>query len=122
MKNHSFLSVFVLILFALGGTLLSCEKEAVQPESQPEETQIPLVYDSLYLSGKVLLHQTCTIVAVAEGNELSYSWELNLGTLLGSGSSVTFNACCAGNHNVKCTVTDGYGNSQCKEVNIFVPE
>jgi len=116
---YSFRYLAILVFF-IG--ILSCEKEEVVPITDPVVTQVPLAYDSLYTSGKIQLHQTCTIICAANGKDISYSWELNLGTLLGSGSEVTFNACCAGNHTIKCTVLDGYGNSAFKEVSIFVPE
>lgn len=111
---------YTLYAIPLSILFLSCEKEQAPEVPAPAETQVPLAYDSLYVSGKVHLNQSCTICTIASGKDLVYSWELDLGILLGSGSSVTFNACCVGTHNVKCTISDCYGNSQSKEVAIVV--
>lgn len=113
---------YTIYSFALSILFLSCEKQETPEVPVITETPIPLVYDSLYVEGKVHLHESCTINTIASGKDLAYTWELDLGTIFGTGSSVTFNACCVGTHNVKCTIKDGYGNSKSKEVSIVVAE
>ncbi len=111
MKTHT----LTIILVVVGSLLFSCKKT-----TPPGTATEPLVFHSLTSEDTIKLHQTCDVIADASGTELTYSWTQDLGTLIGSGSTVNFNGCCTGDHIITCTVTDVEGNQEMKEINIFV--
>jgi len=119
MKIGSILTAIILSSIIL---FTSCKKESLdENNSTPTEAQIPLEFTSLTTkSYTIALNTSANVDAVATGAGLTYSWQLDLGTLIGTGSTVLFNGCCTGIHNVTCTVTDEYGNSESKTIAITV--
>lgn len=111
------LPLFILLLFSG----ISCKKSNPEPEPDPNETPVEFLYDSLIVSAsQVYLNDVVDINAYASGKDLTYTWTIDVGALLGSGSTVTFSACCQGIHNITCTIEDAYGNSESKSVTIKV--
>jgi len=72
----------------------------------------------------VLPSSTSTITCTAsdsDGDTLTYSWTATGGTIIGSGSSVTWTAPASeGTYTITCTVDDGKGGTAQKSVNVSV--
>jgi hypothetical protein len=84
---------------------------------------LPLVFESLTAEHDTIpLGGTSRIVAVATGSSLVYNWSVTVGTILGSGSEVTYTTdpCEPGEHNITCRVEDSQGASETKTVKVFV--
>lgn len=66
-----------------------------------------------------------TITCVAEGNNLTYTWDVDLGDIVPAGQpgKVTFTGspCCVGKKIIKCTVENGRG-SVTDTVIVFIRE
>jgi len=63
---------------------------------------------------------TCT-AQDPDGDALTYSWQVNGGTIAGSGTPVTWTApTAAGAYTITCTVSDGKDGSDSKSVNVTV--
>mgnify|MGYP000223704297 CR=1 FL=1 len=111
-------TVYLFALIALITTVLGCKKEeATKPVS------VALNFESLSAESETItLNASTGLHAVATGENITYSWTLDIGTIIGSGSDVTFNGCCTGEHHITCTVNDSGGNSAVKEITIYVIE
>lgn len=118
-KFSSVFAVFVMLCFVC---CPGCEKEPPPPVDDVTDTTAvtPFRYDSLYCISPVFLNDVIDVSAHAAGDDLTYTWTIDVGTLLGSGNVVTFSACCQGIHNITCTVEDKYGNSGTKSIVIKV--
>jgi len=118
MKLKAILTISILAVLLV---FPSCKKENLDDNVTTSGNQVPLVFTSLTTkSYTIALNASADVDAVATGSGLTYSWQLDLGTLIGSGSTVLFNGCCTGIHNVTCTVTDEYGNTESKTIAITV--
>lgn len=97
-----------VIAIGLMVVIFSCTKEEVSPVSTDSETAA-FTYSSLNMGADTIdIGASTSVTAVASGSNLTYTWSVQpVGTLLGSGSSITFNACCGGEHHVTCDVSDG---------------
>jgi hypothetical protein len=63
---------------------------------------------------------TCTATD-ADGDTLTYSWQASLGTISGTGSSVTWDAPMAeGTYSIQCDVEDGRGGNAHRSTNVEV--
>ncbi len=113
--------IITLILLEVIITVIACRKKDI-----PAATQ-PLSFISLIAENDtILVGETTTITANATGENLSYSWRLeqgSLGDIIGGGATITYGAspCCTGWNTITCTVTDGT-TSQSKSVTIVVKE
>ncbi len=107
MKQFLFLcSAFALVL--LFST--SCQKEQ-------QESNKPLVFKSLTPSSPVFQHGgSVQITAEVEGTNISYHWSYAEGSITGSGSSIVYSCDYAGAKTIICTVQDGAGNVQDKQL------
>ena len=84
---------------------------------------LPLVFESLTAENDTIpLGGTSRIVAVASGGNLVYNWSVTAGTILGSGSEVTYTTdpCEPGEHTITCRVEDSRAASETKTVKVFV--
>ena len=117
---YKLLSVFFILgIVALG----SCKKADPPVDDDNNNDTVPpkvLAFDSLTTANVVHMNETVDINAFADGDDLTYTWTIDIGTLLGTGSVVTFTACCEGMHNITCTVSDKYGATQAKSITIKV--
>jgi len=104
--------LFLSILFV---AVIACDK-------QPSDESVLESYVSLITDNDTLLvGETATIIATAEGNKLEYSWYASTGELLGSGDTVYYLAgiCSIGTNIISCTVA-GANRSESKSVTIEV--
>ncbi len=111
--NNQFTVLIIIVVF-----LIACNDEP-----GPEGNHEPLNFISLTADQDTIEAGTNTgIVAEAEGYELSYHWSATSGSILGSGSEVTYapGPCSVGENTITCKVTDGYGKSDTKSVTIVV--
>jgi hypothetical protein len=67
-------------------------------------------------------YETSKITAIATGHELKFQWSASGGTLAGSGSEVEFftSFCARGVFTVACKATDKRGDSETRQISIFV--
>jgi hypothetical protein len=110
MKTRTILFLSILLII-----VLSCKKP-------PSDESVLDNYVSLITDNDTLLvGETATIIATAEGNKLEYSWYASTGELLGSGDTVYYLAgiCSIGTNIISCTVT-GANRSESKSVTIEV--
>jgi hypothetical protein len=100
-------SVFLLLLLFV---MISCEKET---ESFRENTPL-LSIDSLVASKtNVEVWEEVFITAYTKGDNLSFAWSTNHGSMAGVDSAtVKYWGCpsCTGNNTVLCTVTNIHGS------------
>jgi hypothetical protein len=111
----------LILLFFVSAVILffSCKKK----DNAAEPT--PFSYTSLVASESIIpVTSSLHIVATATGDDLQYSWKSvdsqgnNFGNIIGSGSDIQWTICHADTFIVSCTVSDKYGNSETKSVNI----
>jgi hypothetical protein len=111
MKKLLILAVIVL----LTGTF-SCKKKKNNPSGEKLFT-----FNSLVADKDTISSTGSTNLRASISGEGSYAWTASNGaSLLGSGSTVFFAACCAGKHIFTCTVTDKNNNSETKTVSVYV--
>lgn len=112
MKNGFTLSLVFLLL-----SMTACEKKPHYESELIEFTSLKTDLDTL------LVGQTATITAIAEGNNITFSWAASTGDLLGSGDVVYYLAgiCSIGSNIITCTAT-GDNRSESKTVTIVVKE
>ncbi len=111
-----------LLLLLVASTFIlcySCKKKDTNTQTTP------FVFSSLTASDTiVVVNASLHIVAVASGDDLTYSWTSadmdgnNYGTIIGSGSDVQWSICHSSHFKVNCTVADKYNNSGTKSVYI----
>lgn len=102
-----------ILMIAFAG----CKKK----EEAPKPVSNPIVYTSLNAEKSTLVNGGNTkITATATGEELTYIWAVDMGTIVGSGHQVVYNACCTGEYIITCEVKDAGNNAQKKSVTITV--
>jgi hypothetical protein len=101
LKNIQF-SFIILTLISIT-SFISCNKDEDQPADTGAIKIISLTAADTVLKAWV---DTTSITVVATGDNLSYEWECNHGTLHGSGTQVQYMAgeCCVGLNTVTCRV------------------
>jgi hypothetical protein len=116
MKYNIFLLIFTLIFS------ISCEKETENNNDNNDPTQ---EFEFVSLSAEsydVPVGEGTVITATATGNNLTYTWTVSAGTILGSGYQVTYTSdpCEPGENTVSCKVMDSDGKSDTKSIIINV--
>lgn len=117
-KKHLLLGIFLAICVVV---FFACKKKKTDPDNNSDNTNTtPLEFVSLKAAkDTTVVNEQTTITATANGSGLTYAWDAPIGILNGSGKTVTFVACCEGDHPVTCTITDSNGKKAEKSVNIF---
>lgn len=95
--------------------------EVIQGNSAPQINSLIAEYDSIQTNNSVTL--TCDATD-ADGDLLTYNWSVNIGTISGSGNSVSWIATDSlDTFEITCTVSDGYGGqtSQSLFIKTFMP-
>ncbi|MCK9255730.1 MAG: hypothetical protein GX793_01690 [Bacteroidales bacterium] len=119
MKSLKFF-LFVLI-GSLALTFIACEPD--KPEPDKPEPEIKLEFLSL-TADKELLYagETATITAEAKGEEVTYQWSATMGSIIGSGETVTFapTPCNTGESTITCKIIDKHKNALSKSLVITV--
>lgn len=111
------------IFFIFACLLASCQREYLDDISDKPTDKIR--YVSLTASqDSAMMFEPVIITATAEGENLSYKWQRNKGTLIideGKPNTVQFWGCptCLNWVTISCTVSNEYG-SETKEVQVYV--
>lgn len=98
----------ILILLVIA-VFVACAKDDSQ---KPIDTSDEIIVDSLVASQySVKAWDTTTISCYAQGVELVYAWEVDHGSINGSGAQIQYAAgeCCVGTNTVTCTVSNESG-------------
>ena len=107
-KNIISVIFFALIMSAIVFT--ACQKE---PESPPTDPTPNLALDSIVASkNNIIIYEEIFITAFARGQNLTYRWKTNHGSMVGLDSvTAKYWACyaCIGDNVVECTVSNEYG-------------
>lgn len=112
--------VFALAVGAL--PLASCQKES----DAASPAAAALKFNALTPESTFIRYSTnpsTKITAAATGDDLTYRWSATAGSILGSGTQVTYVAnlgCCGGAQEISCLVVDKHGKQQLKKVTITV--
>lgn len=110
------IKILLIICFTI---YFSCSKKE-NPEGDPSQE---LVFESLNSEKDTVIPGESTLItAIAKGYMINYFWSASAGTILGSGSSVTYTTtpCQAGTNEVVCEIKDGNNNSESKTIYIVV--
>ncbi len=97
--------------------LTQCDKSDPGGEGKDD----PLVFTGLTAArDTIFTEDTTRLSAAASGYNITYSWWVEKGDLIGSGPEIIFVAtpCTVGNNPITCTVTDG--NQQSKSLVVTV--
>lgn len=114
MTRSLILLATLLVLF-----VASCKKETEDPP--PVDQRTPLVFNELSASADtVRVSEYTTLTATATGDELTFTWTPEYGTIIGSGASVQWNVCHPDIFTITCEVQDKYGEKLSKSVDIHV--
>jgi hypothetical protein len=99
------LTIILIMLFSV-----SCKKDKTVPEPEPTNN---LALDSIRATKKnIIVWEEIYITAYARGQNLSYEWSANHGSMLGADSvTVKYWACpsCLGTNTIECKVSNEYG-------------
>jgi hypothetical protein len=112
------------ILFIILTVLAGC----IQPqptENQNLEGQNPVIRSVTATPPVIGVGQNCTVTCDAFdplGDALTYKWQVNLGDIVGQGSTVNYSAapCCAGVNRINVTVTNTRGGRTSGFVDVVV--
>jgi hypothetical protein len=94
---------------------VSCKKDT--------DVDRPLVFSSLTAENDTLFPGgSTTIIAVADGDGITYSWSATAGDVVGSGPEINYVSppCTVGNNDVTCIVRDKADNTLSKTITIVV--
>jgi len=108
-------------LFLVIFVLASCKKS----DNIQDDNSKPFTFTSLSVSDTVVtVSSFLTLTAVADGDELNYTWDSKdikgtvYGSFVGGGSSIQWNVCHPDIFNITCTVKDKYNHSESKTVKV----
>ncbi len=109
-KIKSINSVFFFALIMLSIAVSACRKEDELPPPDPTPN---LALDSIVASKtNIIIYEEILITAYARGQNLTYQWKTNHGSMVGLDSvTAKYWACysCIGDNVVECTVSNDYG-------------
>jgi len=117
-KANYLLTVITGISLAILLFCISCENN-----NDPGDPVQPLVFSSLQAEKDTIVSGESTkITAIATGYKITFNWSASAGDILRSGAEVLYVAspCQAGKNKITCTVKDGNGQSDIKEIFIVV--
>lgn len=119
MNYKIILILFVISLFAAG-----CA-EPLSPNGSTGNNSPPKINSLVAEQQSLKVGQSTKITVDAsdqDGGQLTYSWYVTLGDIIGSGTSVLYSAayCCSGINNIRVTVKDSKGATAIKEIKIYV--
>lgn len=122
MKRLLNISCILLLLISSckkeGTTVVDTTTTETETETETETIQEFSFTSLTTVEDTLQVYSVTDIEAIATGENLTYTWDKDLGVILGSGSKIVFNVCCEGQHEITCTVSDGV-NSKSLSVNVF---
>jgi len=118
------MKLFLSVIFLLASVFAGC----VQPtstETGSGENSKPVIGSITAQPQSVKIGATSTITITAsdpDGDQLSYTWTVPLGDIIGSGNKVRYTAafCCVGVNTINVNVIDSRGASVTGKVNVEV--
>ncbi len=110
-----------LVLGLIALLLFSCKKDNDLQPANNGNTPNSFTFTQLYADkDSIKLSTSIVITAITTGNNLIYTWDVPLGVVNGGlGNEITFTGCCAGDHLIKCKVTNGVDTIQ-HQMNMYV--
>ena len=106
MKHFLLISGVVLMV-----ALAACHKSSTSPDNSSGTFK----FTGLVSNDTVLkVNDVATITANATGVGLTYTWQCDFGTFIGSGKTVQWTVCHEDNFTIHCTVTDNNSHSSSK--------
>jgi hypothetical protein len=106
MKKKPVFILFIAMMIAL----FACEKEEQKTHVDPT---VNLALDSITTSKKhIIVWEEILVTAHARGENLTYQWRTNHGSMIGKDSvTVRYWGCpsCVGLNTIECTVTNSFG-------------
>lgn len=113
-------TTFILLSF-IALLSFSCKKDNDIKPVDNSNSANPFAFTQLYADrDSIKLSNSIIITAITTGNNLSYIWDVPLGVVNGGlGNEITFTGCCAGDHLIKCKVTNGIDTIQ-HQMNMYV--
>lgn len=109
---------FLLLLLVLSIAVVGCKKDEDNP---PTDNKTPLTFSSLTASDTLIaIAANTTLTATATGDELTYTWSAEYGTIFGSGAVVEWTVCHSDYFTINCEVQDKYGDKLAKSIVINV--
>lgn len=108
---HVFPKVFssCIIAILIMALLASCDKKI--EDSVVNTTDKIKILSISASTSTIRAYDTTTVTILAEGEDLSFRWEVDHGYIIGKGISVHYTAgeCCVGLNTIKCTVSNMHG-------------
>jgi hypothetical protein len=118
MKNFKIASLLIVITLAL----MSCQEDSAT-ENTVAEIEGDFEFTSLTADNEeIYVGDNAVIKANVIGLGITYTWAATRGDIIGSGSEIRYAAafCCIGNNTIYCKAEDNEGNTETKEINIYV--
>jgi hypothetical protein len=115
-KISSLLSIIILFTF------FSCKKSDSTPDPSGSGTT---EFKFVKLSAQdtlIRVNDFTTITAVATGEDLSYTWTKEFGTIIGSGATVQYTVCHVDKFRITCEVKDKYNHLEKRDVYVSTKE
>ena len=108
MRQQNPIFILGLLVFILAG---ACNKH---DDLVPDQTSNTIFIDSIVPTKRnLVVWEECDVTVYARGANLTYKWEADHGSMIGTGlTTATYWACpsCLGTNTIKCTVTDANGS------------
>jgi formylglycine-generating enzyme required for sulfatase activity len=117
-----YLQIVLYLLVSL--TIYSCGWESESTPVEPDTNNTPVIESLTSLHDSIYIWYSTTIICDAtdsDGDNLSYIWIYDGGSITGDGYSIVWNAPeSEGKYSIMCRVDDGRGKSVTKEISIYV--
>ena len=109
----------LILIFVFGLFTFACKKENSKPSNDGAKL---FTFNQLKADEDSLKQGDVTSIRAKIAGEGSFAWSCTSGDIFGTGNTVLFGAgsCCAGNHEIICTVKDKNNNSEAKSIFIYV--
>lgn len=109
----------ILLIFFL--SIISCQKEIKFDKNPSIYHAKTLIFSSLEVTNPVITSSTKTLIkAIAEGEELTYTWSARRGTIEGSGIEIQYSDTIIGIDTITCDVKDKSGKIISRQVTVTV--
>lgn len=111
--KHIIILLCVFMIFQL-----SCKKK----NSENPSHEKAFTFNGMRVDHDSIAQGNVTNITADVTGSVTYAWAASAGDIFNSGKTILFGAstCCTGMHDITCTVTDTYGNSESKTVHVKV--
>jgi len=126
MKSTKLTALLFVTVIISGIMFSSCKKENVEPQDNNSTSVDEFEFTSLDADKTTLdLGEMTTITATVKGENITYQWTTTRGTILGSGSQISYGTncqSCTGQNTITCIATDENNNTDTKSIEVTVNE